>query len=296
MDTLINAESFVFHIESDLRTGQLLFVDVNSLRITDGQSATNLVGLATEWGYKEDVGTEARFNVIRGFAQINETTVIISDTRNDCLRLVNRESLYTSTFTGTCTLDGNNDGVEALFHGPGSLLLDPSASGLIVTENGNNAVRYVNLMTREVSTLINKGLDYPAGIAYDKTRENLLITDNHSILKYNLLTNSLTLLSGSNTAGCLDGDLSAARFDHPKEILALDNSNILVADDGNNRIRVIDTESNSVTSICTGAIATVEGYNDTCHLRNPYSLILLDGALYVGQYKAIRRLAGRFAR
>lgn len=296
METYINTERGVYHMEKDLRTGFILFADGSSLRIADGEDVATLVGSPSTSGYREDLGTEARFGSIDGFAQINDSAVIASGTSYNCLRLIDRDTLATSKFVGTCRIVLDNsyrDGNDALFNGPRALLLADSAEGLFVVDYGNDAVRYVNLITREVSTLLVDHLNNPLTVTYDFTREDLLIVDSHRVLRYNLCTQSLTVLSDTTKAGYSEGELSLpVKFNYPIEVLALSGSIILVVDRGNDRLRVINTTSVTGSSICTGHDYTIDGDIDKCALRSPKCLLLLDGVLYVGQYQAVRALPG----
>lgn len=149
------------------------------------------------------------------------------------------------------------------------------------------AVKYVNLVTREVTTTLHGGLNSPNALTYDPTRKNLLITDEYFILKYNLRIHNLNVLTGRRILGHSDGDLSTASFHYRIEIFALTQDIILVADTDNNRLRVIDIESNTVASICTGSACIVDADVDKRALNDAHSLLLLDAALYVGQLYAM---------
>lgn len=88
-----------------------------------------------------------------------------ADRGNHSLRWVDRLSRSTSVLVGWCKTDGNADGLDALFYFPHSILQDPnSPSHLLVTDYSNNAVQYINFITRETQTLIKAGLRNPTGI------------------------------------------------------------------------------------------------------------------------------------
>lgn len=290
METYQTADTFVSHMEKDLKSDLLLFSDGSSLKVTDGEGVTTLVGSASDIGYREGVGLEARFYYIGGFVQINESTIVVSDYWNDCLRQIDRDTLATSTFAGVCKTAGHKDGLVSLFDGPWSILLDSNSTGLFVVDRTNNAIRYVNLATINVTTLPNlRFLLGPAGMSYDSTGDNLLITNNYNIIRYSLQTHSVTVIAGTRSK---NGDLSSIPFQSPRDILILTKNIFLVADDKNHVIRVLDMELSTFASLCNGSAGTVNGNVDRCELHRPYSLLLLDGFLYVGQNQAIRRMPG----
>ena len=309
METLITTKESVNHMARDLRSGHLMFADGSSLRITDGQNITTLVGSPTETGYREGVGTEVRFDYIKGFTQVNESMVIASDYFNDCLRKIDLNSLLTTAFAGNCTSSGDQDGWEdALFNGPSSILLDSSSKGLFVLDNINEAIRYINLTTNKVSTLLNKDLSNPSGIAYDITLRNLLISNEQTIIMFSLENYTTEVVAGAETTpysnlfslddafsefDFLKNSLVALEFKSPAEILVLNENITLVADEGGHVIRVLDMESGFASSICTGSLGLSDGYADNCELLYPSSLLLLDRILYVGQTGAIRTIAGK---
>ena len=68
----------------------------------------------------------------------------------------------------------------------------------------------------------------------------------------NYQTKQLTLLAGSSTQeGYNDGDFLFSRFTRPKELLLIDEGRkLIVADDYNNRLKVIDRETNTTYSLC----------------------------------------------
>lgn len=296
MEIFIHTKTTVYHIESDLRDGKLLFTEGSSLRITDGEDITTLVGSPTKYGYKEGIGKVARFFFLTGFSQINDSVVIVSDHENSCLRLINRDSLSTSMFAGTCTSIGHRDGINARFNRPHSTLLNTNSSGLFVTDKYNDALKYVDLISKEVTTLLEGGLYYPRGLTYDMKRENLLITDSHFIIRFDLRDHSPTGFAGSRGPGVTGDDLSTAKFSRPYEIILLGN-NLLIADQGNNRLRAIwiypDTDDTSVSSVCPSPSAMRDRDNATCTILRPYSLLYLNGFLYVGQSANMSRIRGK---
>jgi hypothetical protein len=297
MTPFVSAESNVLHIEVDVtHSNQLVFSDDHSLKITDGNVTSKLVGSATSPGYVEGVGDAARFNRITGFLQINVTDILVVDAENHCLRIVNRLSRETSPFVGQCQVSGFRDGVEALFNYPFSVIRDTrSLVQVLVTDHFNNALRIVNMNTRVTSTLISQVNEFYRlkVAAFDCAGENLIITHNHYVSKFNLKSKTLVEITGSRNYGFSDGSLNQARFYWPYGLFPLSDSVTLVADNENSRMRIINKSNDSVSSICTGARGSSDGSSSTCTLDRPRALHVHHGVAYIGQYQAIRKLLCR---
>lgn len=262
--------------------------------MTDGSSSTNLAGSATQPGYQEGRADSARFYWISGFAQLNSTAVVLVDFSNHYIRLLDRQSLQTSTFVGECEKAGFRDGVDALFNEPHSIVKDAYFSyTLFLTDWGNDALRLISNSTRNTETLIqpSKGLKIPIGVSIDFLRQNLLIMNHHFMSIYNFTSQELHVIAGNINSGDSDGSLEEARFNRPRELISLTPVVTLVADQHNHLLKLVNTANNSVTSICTGNWNTIDGSVADCELLHPYSLLARDGLIYIGQKGAIRTLS-----
>lgn len=301
MDSYKSAEDYVYHIEVDLADpSRLLFSDGNSLKVTDGWRTEIIAGSSTS-GYKEGVGEEARFKIMKGFVQLSNKTVVVTDYYSHCLRQIDRPTRATSPFVGECEifLGGfkNGYGLDAHFKEPISVIKDLSGNGLLVVEYGNSAIRYVDLLTKYVSTLLSTGLHYPTGIAYDSCKENLLITNEHYISKYNNETGNHTILTGTTERGRGSWDdpisLVNASYRYPYDLLPLTDTLLLVSDQFNNWLRLIDFENDIVYPICTGNQGSKYGTASTCWLHSNAALLLVGDTLYIGQWKSIRKIKSK---
>lgn len=298
----IDAEWKVFHIEEDLLdSNTLLFTDGSSLKSTNGSMTTTLVGEAGKLDYKEGNGTDAEFYFITDFVQWNATTIVLVDINNHCLRVADRMRYETSTLVGMCERPGFKDGAgtEARFDYPWSVIKDlKSSNKLLVTDKDNDAIRQVDVLSRMVMTLIEKsvGLKRPSGITFDALEENLLITNMYGVSRYNLASRNYTILAGKDSDfGKEDGSLADARFLYPAALIPLSPDVILVAGTTNNKLRVLNTVDDSVSSICTGVRGTKSGLPDVCELQEPSGLLVKDGRIYVGQSHAISTIPCKYS-
>lgn len=292
METLIDTESYVFHIEVDISDPlMLLFSDKHAIKATDGNATDLLVGSAHRSGYTEGVGSIARFNLIIGFAQLNKTTVVALDHGNHCLRLVDRKSLKTSSFVGMCQTEGSKDGTNALFNSPGSVIKYLGSDGkLLVLDQKNHVIREVDIDRRITSTITPKqgSFSYPTSFSFDVFGQNLLVTGWHGVSFFNLTSRVITNMTGSQNGGFADGSLAEAKFQYPREITQLSGNIMAVADMWNNRVRLINTVIDAVTSLCDGNRESKDGFPHSCSLSSPYSVMAHNGTLYIGQSEAIR--------
>lgn len=79
MKSYVRTSYYVSHMEKDLQDSKkILFSDWNAMKLTAEVRTDTLVRLAHPSGYAEGVGNSARFNRILGFAQINETSVVMA--------------------------------------------------------------------------------------------------------------------------------------------------------------------------------------------------------------------------
>ncbi|MCO6512581.1 MAG: redoxin domain-containing protein [Aridibacter famidurans] len=84
--------------------------------------------------------------------------VLIADTYNDKVKILDPEERTVSTFLGTGK-EGQADGKEPSFYEPGGLSV--AGGKLYIADTNNHAIRVADLRTKEVSTLMIEGLTPP---------------------------------------------------------------------------------------------------------------------------------------
>ena len=239
---------------------------------------TTLAGGTGASGFVDGSGSEARFNSPTGIKS-DGTNLYVCDTGNNAIRKVVIATGEVSTLAGSAAgLSGSNDGtgVAARFHHPeGIAISTPDATDLYVADTANNTIRKVVIATGEVTTLagsagnsgstddIGTAASFNAPKCITATETNLYVTDtnNNSIRMVEIDTGMVSTFAGG-ASGSDDGTGVAAQFNAPAGITT-DNTNLYVADTGNNTIRVVVITSGAVTTLAGSA--GVSGYvdNDT---------------------------------
>ena len=105
---------------------------------------------------------------------------------------------------------------------------------------------------------------------------------NHCIRK--IANGQVTTLAGNGTPGDVDAQGANARFNSPAGI-CFDNGYIYLSDNGNNKVKRVDTLGNVVTFAGTGSAGTVDGPALQAEFFNPAN-VLSDhyGSIYVADY------------
>lgn len=118
-------------------------------------------GTPCEPGYSEGEATKARFNSPTSMAWLDTsgTQMLITDTNNHCIRLLDLSQKQVSTYAGRCGVAGDKDGtkrVQARLNQPWGLLKLPEEAGFYISTHGLSAIR--KLDSTSISTLAG-GLD-----------------------------------------------------------------------------------------------------------------------------------------
>ena len=261
-------------------------------------------------GYVEGIGTNARYDGVSGFVQLNAEEVVVADSGNYCLRLLKRSNGQTSTFAGSCTNQGNVDGsfTSARFERIRDIVYHTGRNSLFIIDADNRAIRELDIATQTVSTLIQlrptSFFGQPARLTLDPSEGNIYFSGSSMLAKVNIATKALTFLTPiTSETGFKDGALPTAKINNPSELIFLNEDTILIADALNQRLRVIDLKTSSISSICKapppnppdGVVFpdSVDGNIRTCGLRFPQSLLYRPetNQILLGEFGSIRQLA-----
>src|SRR3972149_6287234 len=179
-----------------------------------------------------------------------DSFLVVADTGNHLIRVVNKNNGETVTVAGTANTQGTTDGIglSSLFSYP--LGIAKEGEFLFIADTYNHTIRVLFTQSGEVITL--------AGKAGEKGSANGSLADarvselgNDLIRVIDLVQGTVNTIAGtSQVVGSSDGPPGIGKFNSPSG-LAMAGDYLYVADMKNNTIRSVN--------ISTGEIATIAG-------------------------------------
>lgn len=240
--------------------------------IADGATGPTIFTIAGgEAGAFAGDGKPATTAALNGPAGIvmSGPNVLVADTLNQRVRQIAANGVI-STVAGSGDR-GSADGApaSAKFQDPTGLAI--GGPGLLVADSANSQVRAVALPGGAVTTIAGSGesgfsgdggparsalLNEPAGVAVVGDRIFVADTGNNRIRAIEK-DGTIHTIAGTGTAGFAGdgGPAAAAQLNRPAG-LAVGSAGLLVADSGNNRIRVIRADGSIGTVAGTGAASS----------------------------------------
>lgn len=199
-------------------------------------------------GWQDGPADTARFQSPSGLAVTRTGEVVVADTRNNRIRLIQQAGAdrTVSTLAGTGDL-GYRDGAgsQAMFRGPTAVGVGPSGE-LYVADSGNHVIRRL-----------------------DRTAEGWQVS---------------TWAGQGYVAGFADGGPAQARFSRPMALAVDGAGNLYVADQDNHRIRMVRAGTREVVTLAgTGTMGTTDAPRGLAASFAAPSALALGGAeaLYV---------------
>ena len=247
--------------------GSILFSDGDQLKTSNGSE----VPVVT-----------SGFNYIRGFKQLNSTHIVVVDYSDHCIIMYNREDKSKRVIAGKCGVSGYVDGVSARFKYPWGVEVDERNPGhLLITDLGNDALRSVGVASGTVSTVIRTGFRYPRGLTWYNGR--LLVVNSNYISEVTWTSDGTAtniILAGIGNNGYRDGAFTGAQFYGPSDIHQWRDGLFLIADEYNERLRLLDMTKRKVLPVCVGS--TTNCTTSTFIPNNPRTLLVINDTVYVG--------------
>ncbi len=243
-----------------------------------GERGIRFTHVSTEAGANGELGEPF------GIA-VSEGTIYVSDGENDCIWLLAKDG--PAVFAS---------GLDT----PSGLAVD-SRGSIIVADTGSHTIRSIDrtgAVTIIAGTVGHAGtsdglvdtasFNGPIGVAVSDAGR-IYVADTYSDRIRVIENGSVSTLAGS-TRGFADGIGTSAQFDTPTG-LAVWQDKLLVADTGNGRIRVVETDGRVWTLAGAGPGNVSDGLLASADLNQPTAITLIDdGTIFFADGNAIRRI------
>ncbi len=227
----------------------LTVIGIHSAKFDNEKEAENIRQAVLRYDIEHPVLVDSHFQVWQQYAVRAWPTMMVIDPEGYVVGYVSGE--------------GNRDVLEQLID---QLLREHQDKGTINFQT-------LNLILEKQQKPLATPLAFPGKVLADEESERLFIADSgHHRIVISTLTGEVTHIIGTGQAGLTDGAFSEAQFSAPQG-MAWDGSNQLlyVADTENHCLRVINLQSQQVT--------TIAGTGEQSHQIQPHNGLALETAL-----------------
>jgi streptogramin lyase len=283
--------------------GDVYFINRNQMQVCRLLLSTSVVSLTAgggSTGYVDGKRETSRFNA-EGLAVLQNTNIVyFADTLNNVVRRLSSQGDVITVAGSSMSEFGDGKGADASFFRPTGIAL-ASNGDLVVTDKLNNRVRRVSSgldysgRRWQVSTAFGDGgagflnganrtsrfsgpqsmVVSPDGIIY-------VADSNNNRIRRIFPNGTVGTLAGTGVAGFQDGAGDVARFTRPQGIALNLENNILVADSGNHRVRLIDALTGTVTTVAGSSTAGfLDGNLLASRFNNPTHVACFWNVIYV---------------
>ncbi|MBS1796057.1 MAG: redoxin domain-containing protein [Acidobacteria bacterium] len=254
------------HIIPDLKRleakypNNLVVIGVHSAKFANEGETANIRNIILRYGLEHPVANDADFKIWNAYAVNAWPTQVVIDPAGYVI--------------GEASGEGYYDALDALI---GGTILEFRKKGLLDEKPLKFAL--------ERAKTGDLPLAFPGKILADAASKRLFIADsNHNRLVVTDLDGKLLETIGGGRAAWADGDFATAAFDRPQG-LALDGTNLYVADTENQRLRLVDLKTKRVSTVAgTGNLRDFNGQGGAAletGLRSPWDLALAGRFLYI---------------
>ena len=255
----------VHHMDLDLfLPGNILYIENNILK------TLNLTSRVTS-----AITRQGDFLSPHSFFQKNITTVVMIDTRNFCIKTVNRKTNQTSILAGQCNYHGYIDGQfsRARFGDIFGSVSLPGEKAFVMDQSGSS-VRLLDFVSQRVSTHL-RLLYRLIGVAVRWSTRDLYFSYQGGIGKASLITRDIRYFT-------VDTHQRLNPYGHFFENWVISmrfvTDNLLLIADQGKAIRVLDINNRSTSEICNRPFSKFQvqaGNISQCKVFEPQSFLVM---------------------
>ena len=236
-----------------------------------GPGVVTLAG-SEEAGHRDCVGVAAQFNNPVNVTVGPTGELFVADFDNDTIRKVSPQGVVTTVLTGP---GGFRRPFGLVFASDGRLYVQTDYDSRGTEKVG--ALWTLDLKSGQASLVLDKiGLLRGLG-ALHAPSSGLVVADytGHVVLRFDPETKAMTTLAGSRgKSGYADGTGSAARFSAPYDVVVTSSHEIIVADEGNHRLRQITLSGQTSTWAGDGVAGSLDGPRLGARFNKPRGLAI----------------------
>jgi sugar lactone lactonase YvrE len=254
-----------------------------------------------EPGYAGDGGpaTQACLNEPKGLAVDDRGHVFIADSENHVIRKVDRATGVMTTVAGLPSNDDDRPSVQSDMErqpdeDPFAETSQAATQKYTQQADLSGTVRYLingaGVQKRfggDSGPATEARLNFPTAVAVDR-QGTLFIADtmNHRVRRVDAVTGIITTLAGTGQARFSGdgGPAEQAALNEPAALALDGEGRLFIADQSNNRVRVVDLATGLITTFAGTGSATYDGDAapaTSASLAGPSGLAVGDGVLYI---------------
>lgn len=243
-------------------------------KISSNGNVSNYAGTGVP-GNLDGTCLNSQFNGPYGLVFDLSGNLYVSDLLENVIKKIS-PTCQVTTFAGS-GIPGNINatGILASFYEPAGITID-LAGNLYIADSGNNLIRKIS-SSGVVTTFAGSGItgsadgmgiaasfNTPTSLAVDVTG-NIFVSDlgNNKIRKITA-SGTVTTFAGNGTSGNVNGLGTSSSFNSPVGLVTDAIGNIYVADQGNNKIRKINSSTNVLNYAGSGSQGSLDGSLSTC--------------------------------
>jgi sugar lactone lactonase YvrE len=286
-------------------SGNIYIADTDNHRIRKVTAATGIISTVAGTGLAGSSGdggsaTLAKFNKPRSVFVDSALNIFIADMENDRIRKVTAATGIISTVAGTSNGYSGDGGAAtaAKLNKPYGVWVDITGN-IYIADTNNHRIRKVTAADGKINTVAGTGtagysgdggaataanIDGPTGLCVKNTGEVIISDTNNSCLRKVSITNNISTLPMTVGPGLNSPDGVASYYDDNPDP-AQKKLFLYIADQGNHRIRKLDTATNTLVTVAgTGSAGSAgdTGQATAAQLNSP-SAVAVDasGNLYI---------------